>query len=333
MCPIYVPLQMRHIFIFTNCIVNSNWWIATSPKKIIFFFLGGGDHPEFLISPLCPHEWPIMPLSTVFFISTIPILCHHIQGVTNCRSKYITRSTVWEIFRCANFDVQGHVEMMRVNIQAGRSQQQRKCERWVMTVESHLRFTQQGTSLLLWGFSLGPSHWELDYVCVCVCVCLSSLRRWSSFLLVGFTDPYNHTYSESLWWKLFKNHKRTQMQRQRQWQRQRRRQRQRQSAYKNQHMFYFWNPVLIPNIMIDTSITSPWSSCSRQSPWLPCCYGHTISSTGPSVSTFWDFFPHKSRYDDTISCALCTLPVKRNRIFRQAQLFYNGSTKNILHDI
>ena len=118
-----------------------------------------------------------------------------------------------------------------------------------------------------------------------------------------------------------------------QWQRQQRRQRQRQSAYKNQHMFYSWNPVLIPNVMIDTSITSPWSSCSHQSPWLPCCYGHTISSTGPSVSTFWDFFPHKSRYDDTISCALCTLPVKRNRIFRQAQLFYNGSTKNILHDI
>ena len=188
-----------HIHIYKlHCefqLVNRNF-----AKKI----MEGGDHPEFLIPPLCPHEWPIMPLSTVFFISTIPILCHHIQGVTNCRSKYIIRSTVWEIFRCANFDVQGHVEMMRVNIQAGRSQQQRKCERWVMTVESHLRFTQQGTSLLLWGFSLGPSHWELDYVCVCVCVCLSSLRRWSSFLLVGFTDPYNHTYSESLWWKLFK---------------------------------------------------------------------------------------------------------------------------------
>ena len=168
--------------------------------------MGGGDHPEFLIPPLCPHEWPIMPLSTVFFISTIPILCHHIQGVTNCRSKYIIRSTVWEIFRWQILTFRGMwiVEMMRVNIQAGRSQQQRKCERWVMTVESHLRFTQQGTSLLLWGFSLGPSHWELDYVCVCVCVCLSSLRRWSSFLLVGFTDPYNHTYSESLWWKLFK---------------------------------------------------------------------------------------------------------------------------------
>ena len=38
--------------------------------------------------------------------------------------------------------------------------------------------------------------------------------------------------------------------------------------------------------MIDTS---PWSSCSRQSPWLPCS-GHTISSTGPSVSPFRDFF-------------------------------------------
>ena len=39
-------------------------------------------------------------------------------------------------------------------------------------------------------------------------------------------------------------------------------------------------------IMIDTS---PWSSCSCQSPWLPC-FGHTISSTGPSVSPFRDFF-------------------------------------------
>ena len=40
------------------------------------------------------------------------------------------------------------------------------------------------------------------------------------------------------------------------------------------------------------------------------------------------FFSHyKSGYDYTISCALCTLPVKRNRIFRQTQLFYNGSAK------
>ena len=48
--------------------------------------------------------------------------------------------------------------------------------------------------------------------------CQSLLRRWSLSLLVGFTDPYNHTYSESLWWKLFKNHKKTQIKRQRQWQ-------------------------------------------------------------------------------------------------------------------
>ena len=38
--------------------------------------------------------------------------------------------------------------------------------------------------------------------------------------------------------------------------------------------------------MIDTS---PWSSCSRKSPWLDCS-GHTISFTGPSVSPFRDFF-------------------------------------------
>ena len=56
---------------------------------------------------------------------------------------------------------------------------------------------------------------------------------------------------------------------------------------KKQHMLYFWNPddLLIPNMMIDTS---PWSSCSRRSPWL-LCSGHKISSTGPSVSPFRDF--------------------------------------------
>ena len=119
-------------------------------------------------------------------------------------------------------------------------------------------------------------------------VCPSSLRRWSLFLLVGFTDPYNHTYSESLWWKLFKNNKRTQIQRQRQWQRQRQRQRHRESAWKTQHMLHFWNPddLLIPNMMIDTS---PWSSCSCLSPWLGCS-GHTFSCTGLSVSPFRDFF-------------------------------------------
>ena len=57
--------------------------------------------------------------------------------------------------------------------------------------------------------------WLYDYVC------LSSLQKWSLFLLVGFTDPYNYTYSESLWWKIFKNHKRTQIQRDRQRQRHR----------------------------------------------------------------------------------------------------------------
>ena len=95
-------------------------------------------------------------------------------------------------------------------------------------------------------------------------------------------------YCESLWWKLFKNNKRTQIQRQRQWQRQRQRQRHRETAWKTQHMLHFWNPddLLIPNMMIDTS---PWSSCSCLSPWLGCS-GHTFSSTGPSVSPFWNFF-------------------------------------------
>ena len=117
-------------------------------------------------------------------------------------------------------------------------------------------------------------------------VCLSSLWRWSTSLLVGFTDPYNQTYSESLWWKLFKSHKRTQIQWQRKWQRQKHR----QSVSNTRHLLYFWNPddSLIPNMIIDTS---PCSSCSRWSPWLPC-YSNTISSAGPSVSPFWDFFPY-----------------------------------------
>ena len=63
-------------------------------------------------------------------------------------------------------------------------------------------------------FSLGPFYRmgrvKLDYVTMWLWL-WSSLQRWSLFLLVGFTDPYDHTYSESLWWKLFKNHKRIQM--------------------------------------------------------------------------------------------------------------------------
>ena len=58
-------------------------------------------------------------------------------------------------------------------------------------------------------------------------------------------------------------------------------------------MLYFWNPddSLTPNMMIDTS---PWSFCSRRSPWSPWstwlpCSIHTFSSTGPSVSPFRDF--------------------------------------------
>ena len=93
-------------------------------------------------------------------------------------------------------------------------------------------------------FSLGPSYrisrvykwyWTMwvamrlcgyEAMCLCGYVCRSSLRRWSLFLLVGITDPDNHTYSESWWWKLYKNHQRTQVQRQTQWQNQRQRQRQ-----------------------------------------------------------------------------------------------------------
>ena len=79
-----------------------------------------------------------------------------------------------------------------------------------------------------------------------------------------------------------------QIQIQTQWKRQRKRNRHRQSAWNTQHMLYFWNPddSRIPNMMIDSS---PSSSCSRWSPRSPCS-GHRISSTGPSVSPFRDFY-------------------------------------------
>ena len=86
--------------------------------------------------------------------------------------------------------------------------------------------------------SVGVYKWNWT-MCVCMSVSPSSLRRWSLFLLVGFTDPYNHTYSESLWWKMFKNHNRTQIQGQRQWQRQRQRQRHIQSARKPNICYIF----------------------------------------------------------------------------------------------
>ena len=91
-----------------------------------------------------------------------------------------------------------------------------------------------------------------------------------------------------IFWKLFKNHKWTQIQRQRQWIRQR--QRRRQSAWNTQHVLYCWkaDDSLIPNMIIDTS---PCLCQSALSPWSPRspCSGRIISSTGPSVSPFWDF--------------------------------------------
>ena len=53
-----------------------------------------------------------------------------------------------------------------------------------------------------------PSLFSISGIGLCVYVCHP---RWSLFLLVGFTDPNLHTYSESIWWKLFKNHKKIQM--------------------------------------------------------------------------------------------------------------------------
>ena len=94
----------------------------------------------------------------------------------------------------------------------------------------------------------------------------------------------------------------------------RQRQRHRQSDSKTQHMLYFWNPddLLIPNMMIDTS---PWSSCSRHSPWLPCS-SHTISSTGPSLSPFRDFF---------YSMSLCIISsVRAFKIFSPIIISHNS---------
>ena len=73
-----------------------------------------------------------------------------------------------------------------------------------------------------------------------------------------------------------------------------------------------WWLVLIPNMMIDTS---PWSSCSRHSPWLPCS-SHTISSTGPSLSPFRDFF---------YSMSLCIISsVRAFKIFSPIIISHNS---------
>ena len=80
-------------------------------------------------------------------------------------------------------------------------------------------------------------------------------------------------------------------------------------------MLYFWNSddLLIPNMMKDTL---PWSSCSCQSPWLPCS-GHTTSSTGPSVSPFRDFlrpWPLTTFADIQVTCLQTGEPI-RQKIF------------------
>ena len=54
--------------------------------------------------------------------------------------------------------------------------------------------------------------------------------------------------------------------------------------------------------MIDTS---PWSSCSRRSPWSPWspCSSHTFSSTGPSVSPFRNFSLRRGGNQKKFFCA------------------------------
>ena len=68
--------------------------MATSPKKN-----NGGGSPRILnsatLSAWMTHHDIVQRILHLYQ----PILCHHIQGVANCQSKYIIRSTVWEIFR------------------------------------------------------------------------------------------------------------------------------------------------------------------------------------------------------------------------------------------
>ena len=82
-------------------------------------------------------------------------------------------------------------------------------------------------------------------------------------------------------------------------------------------MLYFWNPddLLIPNMMVDTS---PWSSCSRWLPWLPCS-GHTFSSTGPSVSPFRDFFNPSLRNQESVSGLLTSVSLWESQVATQYQ--------------
>ena len=55
------------------------------------------------------------------------------------------------------------------------------------------------SSRLQYFHSAHPTGWaeSISRIGLCMCVRPSSLRRWSLFLLVGFTDPYNHIF-----WKL-----------------------------------------------------------------------------------------------------------------------------------
>ena len=104
------------------------------------------------------------------------------------------------------------------------------------------------------------------------------------FLFVGFTDPYIHTYSES-YSKIIRGYKYKDKDNNNN----NDNDKDKDSDKVPENMTYFWNPddLLIPNMMIDTS---PWSSCSSRSTWL-ACYGHTISSTGLSVSAKTQIFP------------------------------------------
>ena len=77
-------------------------------------------------------------------------------------------------------------------------------------------------------------------------------------------------------------------------------------------------------MMIDTS---PWSSCSRQSLWL-LCLGHTISSTGPSVSPFRDFYLYSLSESSLLGTSSTLVEMKMSSSFKARFSFAHCRTRS-----
>ena len=120
-------------------------------------------------------------------------------------------------------------------------------------------------------------------------VCASRLRRWSLFLLVGSTDPYNHTYYESFWWKQFKNHKRTHIQRQRTMTKTATKTNTQTKCLKRPTNAAFLKSSFLTHSKYDNRYPTLWSSCSRR-PGHPGYPGYSVPFIQSVLqSKFWNW--------------------------------------------